>query len=332
MQCITGLIINPVTLEFAGFKGPFLILAQSIGLLVGAVFWGVGCDIWGRRFVFPSSHPPQTSLPTRNPNQSHFHSLSLTYLHRWSFNLTLLITGIFALSAGGAPTALALCALIATWNTGVGGNLPVDSAVFLEFVPASHQWLLTVLSIWWAVGQLVASLVAWPFIANFSCAANSGSTGAGAGNGTACTRAANMGWRYFLWTMGALMMVLFVLRFFVFKMYESPRYLVGRGRDAEAVEVVHQVARFNGKKSSLRVEMLRALDRGEYTASGSTGEKGRGRELDTSARGALARKMSVVDTSHVKALFATKKMAYSTSLLIVLWGKWSSWFGTYFCV
>ena len=126
------------------------------------------------------------------------------------------------------------------------------------------------------------------------------------------------------------MMVLFVLRFFVFKMYESPRYLVGRGRDAEAVEVVHQVARFNGKKSSLRVEMLRALDRDGLTVG--TWEKGQRRELDTSARGALARKLSVVDTSHVKALFATKKMAYSTSLLIILWGKWSSWFGTYFCV
>ena len=125
-QCLTGLIINPVVEEFAGFKGPFLILAQSIGLLVGAVFWGVGCDIWGRR---------------------------------WSFNLTLLITAVFALAAGGAPDAITLSALIATWNIGVGGNLPVDSAVFLEFMPATHQWLLTVLSIWWAVGQLVASLV-----------------------------------------------------------------------------------------------------------------------------------------------------------------------------
>ena len=32
------------------FKGPFLKLGQNIGLLVGAVFWGVGSDIWGRRY------------------------------------------------------------------------------------------------------------------------------------------------------------------------------------------------------------------------------------------------------------------------------------------
>jgi hypothetical protein len=29
----------------------------------------------------------------------------------------------------------------------------------IEFVPVSHQYLLTVLSIWWAVGQLIGSLV-----------------------------------------------------------------------------------------------------------------------------------------------------------------------------
>ena len=30
---------------------------------------------------------------------------------------------------------------------------------FPEFIPASHQYLLTVLSIWWALGQLLGSLV-----------------------------------------------------------------------------------------------------------------------------------------------------------------------------
>ena len=29
----------------------------------------------------------------------------------------------------------------------------------VEFIPASHQYLLTVLSIWWAIGQVVGSLV-----------------------------------------------------------------------------------------------------------------------------------------------------------------------------
>lgn len=56
--------------------------------------------------------------------------------------------------------------------------MPVDSAVFLgqnsffafsivystdcltlDFVPVSHQYLLTVMSIFWSLGQLLASLV-----------------------------------------------------------------------------------------------------------------------------------------------------------------------------
>ncbi|KAH9924322.1 MFS general substrate transporter [Epithele typhae] len=280
--CLTGLIINPVTMEFAGFKGPFLILAQSIGLLFGAIFWGVGCDIWGRRI---------------------------------SFNMTLLITSIFALAAGGAPTAIALCSLIATWNLGVGGNLPVDSAVFLEFVPASHQWLLTVLSIWWAIGQLVASLVAWPYIANFTCSSTEG-----------CTKAANMGWRYYLWTMGGLMMFLFFLRVFVFHLYESPKYLMGKGEDEKAVEVIHEVARYNGKTSSLTLDMLKNAERTARSGGALTAVKSEDKAeqsvmpaMDTSMKARAMRKVSMVNTEHVKSLFATRKLAYSTSLLIVTW-------------
>jgi len=96
---------------------------------------------------------------------------------RWSFNITLLVIGVFATAAGASPGYISLCSFAAVWSIGVGGNLPVDSSVFLgkrylisapllytnmcpiEFVPASHQYLLTVLSIWWAFGQLIGSLV-----------------------------------------------------------------------------------------------------------------------------------------------------------------------------
>lgn len=35
---------------------------------------------------------------------------------------------------------------------------------YLEFIPSSHQYLLTVLSIWWAFGQLIGSLVSEIFV------------------------------------------------------------------------------------------------------------------------------------------------------------------------
>lgn len=120
-----GLILAPVVSEFQ-FQGPFLSLAMNIGLFAGAVFWGLGCDIWGRR---------------------------------WSFNITLLIAGVFGLSAGASGNFVALASLLAVMGIGVGGNLPVDSAVFLDFVPGTHQYLLTILSIWWSLGQLFVNLV-----------------------------------------------------------------------------------------------------------------------------------------------------------------------------
>lgn len=78
---------------------------------------------------------------------------------------------------GGSATFVVLASLAAASSVGVGGNMPVDSAVFLgasippmtesiyylkpgtDVVPSTHQYLLTMLSIWWAIGQLLGSLV-----------------------------------------------------------------------------------------------------------------------------------------------------------------------------
>ncbi|KAL1679783.1 major facilitator superfamily domain-containing protein, partial [Schizophyllum commune] len=272
---VTGLILTPVVNEFV-FDGPFLKLAQNIGLLVGAVFWGVGADIWGRRV---------------------------------SFNITLFITGAFALAAGGSADYIALCSLTAVWSVGVGGNLPVDSAIFLEFVPASHQYLLTVLSIWWAFGQLLGSLVAWPLIGNYSCEVPE----SGPAN---CPRSANMGWRYFLFAMGGLMIVLWAIRFFLFKLYESPKWLMSQGEDEKAVRVIHQVAKHNGKTSNLTLDELRAA--GDLYA-------GKGKDVPSTPRrptvmGAIQANLAKFKGARVKPLFATRKLAWSTGLLIFLWG------------
>jgi hypothetical protein len=58
-------------------------------------------------------------------------ALNRVNLARWAFNLTLFITGVFATAAGASPGYVALCSFSAVWSIGVGGNLPVDSAVFL---------------------------------------------------------------------------------------------------------------------------------------------------------------------------------------------------------
>lgn len=51
------------------------------------------------------------------------------------------------------------CALYACLGLGVGGNLPVDGALFLEFLPFASGNLLTMLSVWWPLGQLISRYV-----------------------------------------------------------------------------------------------------------------------------------------------------------------------------
>ena len=102
---------------------------------------------------------------------------------------------------------------------------------------------------------------------------------------------------------------MFVLRFFVFHLYESPKFLMGRGKNAAAVETVHAVAKYNGKTSTLQVEHLDIIDE----------HFGRN-EIETTATAAVKRNLEKFNLSHVRGLFRTKKLAFSTGLTILLWG------------
>lgn len=259
---VTSLIFTPIRNEFQPDRPPFLTLAQNIGLLFGAAFWGFGCDIFGRK---------------------------------WGFNLTLGLTAFWGLIAASANNFTAIGAFAALWSFGVGGNLPVDSAIFLEFLPASHQYLLTVLSIDWAIAQVITNLVAWPLLGNFTCQENE-----------TCTRGGNMGWRYFTITMGGITLLMFLIRFVAFKIFESPKYLMSKGRDDQAVRIVHEVARRNGKTSELTLDDLRACEPPGYVPP-------------TDVRATVRRGLEEVDTKQVRALFATRRLALSTGLIMAVW-------------
>jgi MFS family permease len=103
-------------------------LALFLGLCIGASFWGIMSDVVGRRLAF---------------------------------NCTLFFAGVFGIAAGAAPNWIGACALYACVGLGVGGNLPVDGALLLEFLPTANGSLLTLLSGWWPIGQLIASLGKW---------------------------------------------------------------------------------------------------------------------------------------------------------------------------
>lgn len=143
--------------------------------------------------------------------------------------------------------------------------------------------------------------IAWPLITNFSCDPTA----------PTCARADNMGWRYLLFILGSITLALWALRFVSFTLLESPRYLAGLGRDKEAVEVIRKLAAYNSTDSDVSVESLKEAGRGRDEAREGEGSK-------------LISESSNFGLEHVKALFATRKMAWSTSLLIALWGTSSS--------
>lgn len=120
-----------------------------------------------------------------------------------------------------------------------------------------------------------------------------------------------MGWRYFMITVGGVTLILFLIRFVAFTIFESPKFHMGKGNDEEAVRIVHEVARRNGKTSSLTIEDLQAC--AQFVPGGAPAQ------VKTTASAAVKRNLQKVDASHVKALFATKKLAFSTSLITLVW-------------
>lgn len=100
-------------------------------MLIGALFWGLSADMIGRRLAF---------------------------------NVSLLICAITAILAGTSSSFVVLGFWIAMSSIGGGGNLILDTAVFLEFLPSGKQWMLTLMAAWWGVGQMIAGLFAWPFM------------------------------------------------------------------------------------------------------------------------------------------------------------------------
>jgi len=129
LQVVTSLILAPVVQEFHA-RGPFLKLGQNVGLLVGKLLLRI-VALFLRYLQVPYSGASarmsgEEGLPVQIACGSRTNKFP-----RPSFNITLLIIGVFALAAGGAPSFESLSSFVALWSIGVGGNLPVDSAIFL---------------------------------------------------------------------------------------------------------------------------------------------------------------------------------------------------------
>ncbi len=205
----------------------------NAGLAIGALGWGLAVDVIGRR---------------------------------WAFNLTCLITSVFGLILA-APTYNygAVCGIYFLACLGLGGNIPIDATIALEFIPQSKRNLVSLLSLWQPVGVVFASAVAYGTAAKYRCPTTTpalpGCNGVASGV-ACCTPASNMGWRYEFIVLGGVTLFIFFLRYFVFHFHESPKFLVSRGRDAEAIDVLQKIAKFNkAPMPTLTIEQFQEIDK-----------------------------------------------------------------------
>ncbi|KAK7458134.1 hypothetical protein VKT23_010042 [Stygiomarasmius scandens] len=102
---------------------------------------------------------------------------------------------------------------------------------------------------------------------------------------------------------------MWILRYVVFDLQESSKYLIGKGRDEEALQVLQRIAAKNGKTLTLTLEKLQSI-------SGSpaiTQTKLSNLELIRNA-------LSSFSFSHITPLFSTRRLAVNTTITILLWG------------
>jgi MFS family permease len=164
----------------------FMITITMLGMMVGGTLWGYLGDRIGRKPAF---------------------------------TLTLLIAFVFGSLSALSTSFVVLCLMLFAMGSGVGGNLPVDGALFLEFMPPEKRGLLTLLSIFWPVGSLIASILAWVLIPNF-----------------------DNGWRYVFISLGLITLIMVTSRTILFSFYESPKFLASCGRYEAAYQVLQDLA------------------------------------------------------------------------------------------
>jgi MFS family permease len=240
-----------------GFRNG-LTIAAYVGMLTGAIVVGFSADVIGRKYAF---------------------------------NISLLVCSVSCIVAGAMPNWPSLGLFIALLGAGGGGNLVMDTTVFLEYLPGKKQWMLTFLACWWGVGQAVAGFIAWGFMVpeKWNCP-----------DVETCTWSNNWGWRYVLFTGGAIVLVLSLLRVTVVRLRETPKYQLGQGQDAELIETLHMLAEKYNRPCSLTLERLQAC--GEI------------RGLDKKKGFSMAETLV-----HFRGLFATKTISISTAMV------WASW-------
>ena len=136
---------------------------------------------------------------------------------------------------------------------------------------------------------MVSGLLAWVFLGLFSCAPDV----------KLCRRTENMGWRYLHFTCGAAVLLLGVLRITIVRLVQTPKWLVSQNRDEEVIEILRGISTKYDKPLILTLEQLKGAGNVQLT--------------ENSVWSGIRMR------HHYSALFETRKLAWSTTLIIAIW-------------
>ena len=128
---VTSLILPVITNEFSPSKPPMLLLAQNIGLLVGAIFWGFGCT----RVVLGLERYANSVKVTYSVDDGHsiLQSVSPQYSDSWQRDPPIFQS--FACSVPFGVLESEVISLLTVPSFSSSSLLPINT--FLRFYPSS---------------------------------------------------------------------------------------------------------------------------------------------------------------------------------------------------
>ena len=104
-------------------------------------------------------------------------------------------------------------------------------------------------------------------------------------------------------------MVMFGCRFFLFHLFESPKFLLSRGRQAEAVATVHGIAYRNKTTTWLNEDILNEIG----------GFSGKPEDEKLTTGQIVGRTFEKFSTQRIAPLFAYRRLGIMTALLWFCW-------------
>lgn len=114
--------------------------------------------------------------------------------------------------------------------------------------------------------------------------------------------------------LGCVTLFIFFLRFFIFTFHESPKFLLSVGKEAEAIEILRKIAKFNrAPEPTLSLEDFAAIDESSSVESTDVPQG----ELTRTEVTKNALKSAARGFSNLKALFTNKLHAFIFGLLAV---------------